>query len=83
MHLYVLIQTCLVREAVEHGGDDVLFSALGQINLAGHSLVTDSDQSTEFARCHMLAGVKAVELSDFSSASKFVKSGKTIDPCSL
>eukprot|EP00804_Cyclotella_cryptica_P009125 CCRYP_003206-RA/>CCRYP_003206-RA protein AED:0.03 eAED:0.03 QI:45/1/1/1/1/0.8/5/1940/965 len=76
-HDHMKYGTCLIRSSVEQGGDDLLFTALGQINLAGPSLVADSNQSTEFARCHLIAGRKAVELSDFSSASKFVKSGKT------
>eukprot|EP00804_Cyclotella_cryptica_P019024 CCRYP_014442-RB/>CCRYP_014442-RB protein AED:0.00 eAED:0.00 QI:131/1/1/1/0.66/0.5/4/972/1336 len=49
--------------------DSIIFTAVGQANLASPSITTDALQSAEFARCNMVAGKKAMSLSDFSCAA--------------
>eukprot|EP00804_Cyclotella_cryptica_P014030 CCRYP_002508-RA/>CCRYP_002508-RA protein AED:0.03 eAED:0.03 QI:1061/1/1/1/1/1/4/164/1320 len=66
---------CLVEVSVEKASDCLLFTALGQVNLAGPSVVTDAMQSTEIAGHNLAAGKKAIEMSEFSCALRFFKSG--------
>eukprot|EP00804_Cyclotella_cryptica_P002796 CCRYP_009345-RA/>CCRYP_009345-RA protein AED:0.19 eAED:0.19 QI:12/1/1/1/1/0.75/4/153/1027 len=66
---------CLIDVSVEKGNDCLLFTALGQVNLAGPSVVTDVTKSTEIAQHNLVAGKRAIGMSEFSCASRFFKSG--------
>jgi predicted ATPase len=66
---------CLVEVSVEKENDCLLFTALGQINLAGPSVVTDVMLSTEIAQHNLVAGKKAIAMSEFSCAARFLNSG--------
>ena len=66
---------CLVRTSLESGNDDMLFVAVNQINLGGSSAVVDQSEITAMAKYNLIAGKKAIALSDFSSASNFLSHG--------
>ncbi|KAL7482315.1 hypothetical protein ACHAW6_007990 [Cyclotella cf. meneghiniana] len=74
-HLHLHYGMRLVEVSLERENDSMLFTAVGQINLAGPSAVTDTVQSTAIAEHNLIAGKKAISLSDFSSAAGFFDSG--------
>jgi predicted ATPase len=74
-HLHLHYGMRLVEVALERNNDIMLFTAVGQINLAGPSFVTDTMQAAEIAEHNLIAGKKAIALSDFSSAASFFDSG--------
>lgn len=66
---------CLVEVSAEKENECLLFTALGQINLAGPSVVPDVTLSIEIARHNLVAGKKAIAMSEFSCAARFFNSG--------
>lgn len=49
----------------QENGNMILFAAAGQLNLAGPGTVTEKEQAVLIANLNLLAGKKAVEMSDF------------------
>eukprot|EP00804_Cyclotella_cryptica_P031189 CCRYP_019406-RA/>CCRYP_019406-RA protein AED:0.07 eAED:0.07 QI:42/1/1/1/0.5/0.33/3/953/1070 len=74
-HLHLHYGLRLVEVSLERENDAMLFTAVGQINLAGPSVVTDTMQAAAIAEHNLTAGKKAIALSDFSSAAGFFDSG--------
>ncbi|KAL3795154.1 hypothetical protein HJC23_007382 [Cyclotella cryptica] len=66
---------CLVEVFLEKQDDCILFTALGQLNLAGPTVVSDANQSASIATYNLIAGKKAIEMSQFSCAARFFNSG--------
>ncbi|KAL3805299.1 hypothetical protein HJC23_009006 [Cyclotella cryptica] len=74
-HLHLHYGMRLVEVSLETENDNMLFTAVSQINLAGPSAVTDSVEAAVMAGHNLVAGKKAMALSDFSSAASFFDSG--------
>ncbi len=70
----------LVQHALEQADDGILFTAVGQINLGGPAAIHCADQCVVVANLNLMAGCKAMEMSDFSSAYSFFSFGITFLP---
>ncbi|KAL7481036.1 hypothetical protein ACHAW6_006712, partial [Cyclotella cf. meneghiniana] len=55
----------------------LLFAAANQLNLGGPSAVPDAEKYYQIANCNLIAGKRAMEMSDFSSAFSFLDNGMT------
>jgi predicted ATPase len=66
---------CLVEPSLESGDDDMLFVGVNHINLAGRGAISDARDFAIMAQFNLTAGKRAVEMSDFSSASSFFSHG--------
>jgi predicted ATPase len=62
---------CLVRHAAEIGDDDMLFTAVNQINLAGRAAISDAHECYTMASYNLIAGKRAM-------ASSAVSVGKLV-----
>eukprot|EP00804_Cyclotella_cryptica_P024015 CCRYP_020056-RA/>CCRYP_020056-RA protein AED:0.21 eAED:0.21 QI:0/1/0.88/1/0.37/0.33/9/2200/1156 len=60
-------------------GDEasLLFTAVTQLNLGGPSAVQHAENYQQIANCNLIAGKKAMEMSDFSLAFSFFDHGMT------
>jgi len=65
----------LVHHALEVIDDDMLFTAVNQINIGGPASINDSAQAVQIASLNLTAGITAMEMSDFSSAYSFFDNG--------
>jgi predicted ATPase len=64
---HLMYGRCLVRHAAEIGDDDMLFTAVNQINLAGRAAISDADECyTMAAYYNLIAGKRAMASSAFS-----------------
>ena len=72
---HLIYGRCLVNHALETGNDDMLFTAVNQINNGGPSAITDEEDSFTMANHNLTAGKKAMAMSDFSSAYSFFDNG--------
>ena len=72
----------LVNHALELNDDGMLFTAANQINLGGPVAIAvkDSEQAVIIANLNLTAGIKAMEMSDFSSAFSYFDHGITFLP---
>ncbi|KAL7483538.1 hypothetical protein ACHAW6_009177 [Cyclotella cf. meneghiniana] len=66
---------CLLRVLKAEDGTGMLITAIGQINLAGPSVVTDPTLSIEFAGHNLNACKKAMEMSEYTAAAIYAKHG--------
>ena len=67
----------LVQHALERADDELLFISVSQINLGGRAAIHDAEQCVVVANLNLTAGIKAMEMSDFSSAYSFFDHGIT------
>ncbi|KAL3799122.1 hypothetical protein HJC23_002250 [Cyclotella cryptica] len=67
----------LVSPSLASGNVGMLFTAVNQINLGGPSAAMVVTQCVEVAKYNLIAGKKAMEMSDFSSAFSFFDYGMT------
>ncbi|KAL3778189.1 hypothetical protein ACHAWO_013062, partial [Cyclotella atomus] len=65
----------LVNHTVSTEDDSFLFTAVAQLNLAGPKAVQDKQQYTVIAKHNLVAGKKAMEMSEFSSAFNYFDNG--------
>jgi predicted ATPase len=68
---------CLVKIAIETGDDQMLFTAVNQINLGGPSAVTDREEYFTMAQHNFVAGKRSMAMTDFHSAYSFFRFGTT------
>ena len=66
---------CLIEKALQNNDDNMLFTAIGQINRGGPSAISDKREYLIMANHNMSAGKRAIVLSEFGSAYSFFKSG--------
>jgi predicted ATPase len=66
---------CLVRRAEETGDDDMLFTAVNQINLAGRAVISNADECYAMANYNLIAGKRAMASSAFSVAYSLLDHG--------
>ena len=66
---------CLVKCGLETGNDNMLFTAVDQINLGGPSVIVDQLDYFAMAEHNLAAGKNAQSMSDFALAFYFFKSG--------
>jgi predicted ATPase len=59
------------------GDDSYLFIATTQLNLGGPKAVQDKTQYSQIAKYNLIAGKKAIEMSQFSSAFNYFDNGIT------
>jgi predicted ATPase len=62
---------CLVKIAIETGDDEMMFTAVNQINLGGPSAVTDREEYFTMAQHNYVAGKRSMAMSDFNTAYSF------------
>ncbi|KAL7479423.1 hypothetical protein ACHAW6_005158, partial [Cyclotella cf. meneghiniana] len=55
----------------------LLFAAVAQLNRGGPSAVQDQETYNRIANCNLLAGKRAIEMSDFATAFSFFDNGIT------
>ena len=68
---------CIIKRALVVGDDEMLFTALNQINIGGPSAVTDKSEYYIMATHNLTAARKATEMSDFHTAYSFCDNGIT------
>ena len=66
---------CLVKKATETNDDDMMFTAVDQINLAGPAAITDHRDYLNMAHHNLVAGKRAMNMAEFASASSFFRHG--------
>jgi predicted ATPase len=66
---------CLVKLSLDIGDNDMLFTAVNQINFGGPSAVFDAQEYTNMAKYNLTAGKSAMDMSDFLSAYSFFSFG--------
>ena len=66
---------CLVQRALDANDNDMLFTAVDQINLGGPSTISDYEDYFTMASYNMLAGKKAMSMAEFGSALCFFMNG--------
>ncbi|KAL7483730.1 hypothetical protein ACHAW6_009383 [Cyclotella cf. meneghiniana] len=66
---------CLVKLSLDTSDNDMLFTAVNQINFCGPSAVSDAQVRASMAKYNLTAGKSAMEMSDFSSAYSFFSFG--------
>ena len=66
---------CLVERAAETNDDEMLFTAVDQINLAGPAAITYHRDYLEMAHHNLVAGKRAMSMADFASALSFFSNG--------
>eukprot|EP00956_Cyclotella_meneghiniana_P038159 scaffold149467_cov20-Cyclotella_meneghiniana.AAC.1 len=64
---------CLVKKATETNDDDMMFTAVDQINLAGPAAITDRRDYLNMAYHNLVAGKRAMNMAEFASASSFFR----------
>eukprot|EP00804_Cyclotella_cryptica_P029852 CCRYP_010780-RC/>CCRYP_010780-RC protein AED:0.08 eAED:0.08 QI:0/0.8/0.66/1/0.8/0.66/6/45/1317 len=67
----------LIKRSMRDDHVALLFTAVMQLNLGGPSAVQHADEYHKIAKYNLLAGKKAMEMSDFSSAFSFFDHGMT------
>ena len=73
-HNHVTYGKCLVKTALDTDNKDILFLAVNQINLGFSSSVQIIEDKFTMAHYNMLAGKKAISMSDFTLAYNFFES---------
>ncbi|KAL7503900.1 hypothetical protein ACHAXN_005761 [Cyclotella atomus] len=72
---HLMYGRCLVRRAGEIGDDDMLFTAVNQINLAGRTAISNAEECYTMANYNLIAGKRAMTSSAFSVAYSLLESG--------
>eukprot|EP00804_Cyclotella_cryptica_P027949 CCRYP_003834-RA/>CCRYP_003834-RA protein AED:0.03 eAED:0.03 QI:51/1/1/1/0.66/0.5/4/541/1215 len=72
---HLMFGLCLVKLSLDTGDNEMLFTAVNQINFGGPAAVSDKQEYTTMARYNLLAGNIAMGMSDFSSAYSFFAFG--------
>jgi predicted ATPase len=75
---HLMYGRCLVEHAEEKMDDDMLFTAVNQINQASTSNILDRSEYYTIANYNLIVGKKAMAISAFSSAYSFFKQGTAI-----
>lgn len=70
----------LASLSIQEGSVDTLFIAVNQLNLGGPATVQDPSQSHTIAAMNLKAGKKAMEMSDFKTASSYLRHGISFLP---
>ncbi len=65
----------LASLSIEECCEDILFISVNQLNLGGPVTVQDPSQSYTVAQMNLKAGKKAMEMSDFKTASSYLRHG--------
>jgi predicted ATPase len=65
----------LVNLALDNSDNEMLFTAVNQINFGGASAVLGAQEYATMAKYNMMAGKRAMEMSDFQSAFAFFSFG--------
>ncbi|KAL7490060.1 hypothetical protein ACHAW6_015800 [Cyclotella cf. meneghiniana] len=66
---------CLVKLSLNTNDPEMLFAAVNQINFAGPAAVSDTQEYSIMATYNLMAGKRAMEMSDFLSAFSFFSFG--------
>jgi predicted ATPase len=66
---------CLMKHMVDTGDDHILFTSVNQINLGGAAAVSDREDYFILAKYNLVAGKKAMGMSDFAAAFSFFDHG--------
>eukprot|EP00804_Cyclotella_cryptica_P002814 CCRYP_009354-RB/>CCRYP_009354-RB protein AED:0.02 eAED:0.02 QI:50/1/1/1/1/1/3/1110/1165 len=66
---------CLLKFLDTVDAPGMLFTAIGQVNLAGPSVVADPAQDIKFAAHNLMACKKALGMSEYTAASAYAKNG--------
>eukprot|EP00804_Cyclotella_cryptica_P019507 CCRYP_006660-RA/>CCRYP_006660-RA protein AED:0.11 eAED:0.11 QI:0/0/0/1/1/0.5/2/0/852 len=74
---YELQGMSLMNPSLRTGNASLLFTAITQVNLGGPGAVQDIEQYSLIANYNLIAGKRAMEMSDFSSAFSFFDHGMT------
>jgi predicted ATPase len=75
---HLMYGRCLVEHAEEKMDDDMIFTAVNQINQANTSDILDKSEYYTIANYNLIVGKKAMAMSAFSSAYSFFKEGIAI-----
>jgi predicted ATPase len=75
---HLMYGRCLVEHAEEKLDDDMLFTAVNQINQASTSNILDRSEYYTIANYNLIVGKKAMAMSAFASAYSFFKQGIAI-----
>jgi predicted ATPase len=67
----------LMKQSLTVDHNSFLFTAAKQLNLGGPSTVQDSEHYTQNANFNLIAGQRAIEMSDFLSAFSLFNHGIT------
>eukprot|EP00804_Cyclotella_cryptica_P018768 CCRYP_007259-RA/>CCRYP_007259-RA protein AED:0.28 eAED:0.28 QI:0/1/0.66/1/1/1/3/2507/1005 len=71
---------CLLAASLSTGDNEMLFTAVNQINLGGSGAVSGAEDLVTLADCNLIAGKRSMEMSDFSSAYNFFSHGMRFMP---
>eukprot|EP00956_Cyclotella_meneghiniana_P030448 scaffold76682_cov82-Cyclotella_meneghiniana.AAC.8 len=74
-HHHLAYGKCLVKKATETNDDDMMFTAVDQINLSGPAAITDHRDYLNMAYHNLVAGKLAMNMAEFASASSFFRHG--------
>ncbi|KAL7485069.1 hypothetical protein ACHAW6_010670, partial [Cyclotella cf. meneghiniana] len=77
---HLMFGLCLVNLSIDTGDVDMLFTAVNQINLGGPSAVMDKDKLAIIAKYNLMAGKKATEMLDYTSAYDYFYHGISFLP---
>jgi predicted ATPase len=72
---HLIFGLCLVKRSLHSGDNNMLFTAVNQINFGGPSAVMEAQESANMAKYNLTAGKRAMEMSDFLSAFSFFSFG--------
>ena len=66
---------CLVQRALDANDNDMLFTAVDQINLGGPSTISDYQDYFKMAKYNLVAGQRAMNMAEFGYALRFFMNG--------
>eukprot|EP00804_Cyclotella_cryptica_P015019 CCRYP_000618-RB/>CCRYP_000618-RB protein AED:0.01 eAED:0.01 QI:822/1/1/1/0/0.5/2/1351/774 len=65
---HLMIGLCLVKLSLDESDDEMMFTAVNQINFCGPATFLDAQESARMAKYNLAAGKRAMGMSDFTSA---------------
>lgn len=65
---HLIYGRCLIQFAEDINNEEVLFAAVNQLNLGGHGGVSETEECFVFAKYNLMAGQRAMNMSQFSNA---------------
>ncbi|KAL3798700.1 hypothetical protein HJC23_004451 [Cyclotella cryptica] len=77
---HLMYGRCLVKLSINKEDIDMLFTAVNQVNLGGRSAVLDKEEFAVMANYNLVAGKRAMEMSDYTSAYGFLFNGISFLP---
>eukprot|EP00804_Cyclotella_cryptica_P014201 CCRYP_005628-RA/>CCRYP_005628-RA protein AED:0.02 eAED:0.02 QI:105/1/1/1/1/1/2/1150/1171 len=66
---------CLVKVSFDTSDTELLFTAVNQINFGGPAVVSNAQECANMSKYNLIAGKKALEMSNFLSAHSFFSFG--------